>query len=256
MGRPRAELGKPSHGWTIGHAQASTPPTPAQVAQIVAFETDLLTAQSRDQAAGPLDAYGATGGPTGLQATLAAFFLGSTTRWAAIRAEHRSPTMSSPSTIPTAPAQRNADAARAAIARGQAVFNTKPIAITGVAGINDALGVDLLPGFCGTCHDSPNVGNHSVKLPVNIGVANAGPFDAGTGSGAVQALDIGDLPVFTVSCNAGPHAGTSYKFTDLGRAMISGQCADIGKIRVRSCAGSRDAHRISYNGSAATLADV
>ena len=195
---------------TIGHAQASTPPTPAQVAQIVAFETDLLTAQSRDQAAGPLDAYGATGGPTGLQATLAAFFPGI-----------NDPLGGNPRGTPftnnvftlydswTAPAQRNADAARAAIARGQAVFNTKPIAITGVAGINDALGVDSLPGFCGTCHDSPNVGNHSVKLPVNIGIANAGPFDAGTGSGAVQALDIGDLPVFTVSCNAGPHAGTS-----------------------------------------------
>ena len=55
----------------------------------------------------------------------------------------------------TAPAQRNADAAGAAIARGQAVFNTKPIAITGVAGINDALGVNSLPGFCGTCRYSP-----------------------------------------------------------------------------------------------------
>src|SRR4029077_15021903 len=124
----------------------------------------------------------------------------------------------------SAPEDRSDDA-RAAVVRGQAVFNTKPIAITGVDGINDTLGVATLPGFCGTCHDSPNVGNHSVKLPINIGIANAGPFDAGTGSGAVQALDIGDLPVFTVSCNAGPHSGTSYKVTDLGRAMISGQCA-------------------------------
>ena len=53
---------------TTGHAQAPTPPTPAQVAQIVTFEKGLLTAQSKDQAAGPLDANGATGGPAGLQA--------------------------------------------------------------------------------------------------------------------------------------------------------------------------------------------
>jgi hypothetical protein len=75
------------------------------------------------------------------------------------------------------------------------------------------------------------VGNHSVKLPINIGIANAGPFDAHMGVGAVQVLDIDDLPVFTVFCNAGPNAGTTYKVTDLGRAMISGKCADIGKIK-------------------------
>ena len=128
-------------------------------------------------------------------------------------------------------AERGQNDARAAVARGQAVFNTKPIAITGVNGINDTLGVASLPGFCGTCHDSPNVGNHSAKLPINIEIANAGPFNADTGTGAVQALDIEDLPVFTVFCNAGSNAGTTYKVTDLGRAMISGKCADIGKIK-------------------------
>lgn len=66
-----------------------------------------------------------------------------------------------------------------------------------MTGINDALGVPTVPGFRGTCHDSPNVGNHSVKLPINIGIANAGPFNAATGTGAVPALNIGDMPVFT-----------------------------------------------------------
>ena len=28
--------------------------------------------------------------------------------------------------------------------------------------------------LCGTCHDSPNVGHHSVKAPLNIGVPDAG----------------------------------------------------------------------------------
>ena len=154
------------------------------------------------------------------------------------------------------PTERGPDDARAAVARGQMVFNKKPIAITGVNGINDALGVASLPGFCGTCHDSPNVGNHSVKLPINIGIANAGPFDADTGPGAVQALDIDDLPIFTVFCNAGPHAGTTYKVTDLGRAMISGKCADIGKIKGPVLRGLAGRAPFFHNGAAATLDDV
>jgi hypothetical protein len=31
-----------------------------------------------------------------------------------------------------------------------------------------------IPGFCGTCHDTPNVGNHSVSAPLDIGIADAG----------------------------------------------------------------------------------
>src|ERR1035441_8542219 len=61
---------------------------------------------------------------------------------------------------------------RASIARGQTLFNSKPINITGVAGLNDDLGLASIPGTCGTCHDSPNVGNHSVSAPLNIGVGD------------------------------------------------------------------------------------
>jgi cytochrome c peroxidase len=242
---------------TTGHAQAPTPPTPTQVAQIVAFEKGLLTAQSRDQAAGRLDDDGATGGPAGLQATLGAFFPGI-----------NDPLGGNPQKTPftndvftlydawaTLPGSGQ-DAARAAVARGQAIFDNKPIAITGVNGINDALGVASLPGFCGTCHDSPNVGNHSVKLPINIGVANAGSFDAVSGTGAVQALDIEGLPLFTVLCNAGPNAGTTYTVTDLGRAMISGQCADIGKFKGPVLRGLAGRAPYFHNGAAATLDDV
>src|SRR6516165_8939521 len=65
-------------------------------------------------------------------------------------------------------------AARRAIARGQQVFNSVAINITGVAGLNDLLNQPSIAGFCGTCHDTPNSGNHSVKAPLNIGVADAG----------------------------------------------------------------------------------
>jgi hypothetical protein len=75
---------------------------------------------------------------------------------------------------------------RASIARGQTLFNSKPINITGVAGLNDNLGLATIPGTCGTCHDPPNVGNHSVSAPLNIGVGDLS-----------SPLDVSHLPVFT-----------------------------------------------------------
>jgi len=242
---------------TTGHAQAATPPTPAQVAEIVAFETGLLTAQNRDIAAGDLADDGATGGAAGLTAVLAGFFPGINDPLGGN--PHGTPFTSVIFTAYDAWAGltggRQNDT-RASIQRGQTVFNTKPIAITGVNGINDALGVATLNGFCGTCHDSPNVGNHSVKLPINIGIANAGPFDPATGTGAVPALDIADLPVFTVSCDQGLHQGTTYRVTDLGRAMISGKCADIGKVKGPILRGLASRAPFFHNGAAKTLDDV
>jgi cytochrome c peroxidase len=131
------------------------------------------------------------------------------------------------------------NAYRKAVARGEALFNNTPITITGVAGINDLPGLTTVSGFCGTCHDTPDVGNHSVKLPINIGIANGGANNNNPG------LDIADLPVFALSCVSGPNADKTYTVTDPGRALISGKCADIGKGRGRFCAGWQGGRRIS-----------
>jgi len=238
---------------TTGHAQGTTALSPAQIADIVSFESGLLTGQSQIKHVGSLSADLATGGPNGLKDTLATFFPGI-----------NDPLGGNPKGIPFTSQIFNlyqawagaANDGRAAIQRGEAVFNTKPIAITGVSGINDTLGVQTLNGFCGTCHDSPNVGNHSVKLPLNIGVGNAGPFNATTGTGAVPVLDIADLPVFTVTCNSGPHQGTVYTVTDLGRAMISGACADVGKVKGPILRGLASRAPYFHNGAARSLDDV
>jgi len=72
----------------------------------------------------------------------------------------------------------NVDAARRAIARGQKIFNTAPIVITGVAGLNNQTfpsGVTVPDPFtstCTTCHDTPNAGDHSVKALLNIGLTD------------------------------------------------------------------------------------
>jgi hypothetical protein len=231
---------------TLGHAQATTPPTDVQIADIVAFESGLYTAQEIDAEAGVLHDDGATGGPVAL--SLQPFFggindpLGHNPTGAAFNPNifdlYR----------PWLGTRRDGDDAsrRLSVARGEEVFNTTSITITGVAGLNDALNKPSIAGFCGTCHDTPNVGNHSVKLPLDIGVADAGRK-------APPGLDISGLPVFTLKCTA---TGQTYKVTDPGKALISGQCADIGKVKGPILRGLASRAPYFHNGSAATLMDV
>jgi len=236
---------------TLGHAQAAAPPTAAQVAEIVAFESGLFTAQEIDQRAGSLHGEGATGGPVAL--SLQAFFtgindpLGGNPTGAAFDANifdlYR----------PWLGSRGHGDdvSQRLSIARGEEVFNTTPINITGVTGLNDFLNQPSIAGFCGTCHDTPNVGNHSVKLPLDIGVADAG-------ANAPPVLDISGLPVFTLKCTdpASPLVGQTFTVTDPGKALISGKCADIGRVKGPILRGLASRAPYFHNGSAATLKDV
>lgn len=73
---------------------------------------------------------------------------------------------------------------------------------------------------------------------------------------APPVLDTSDLPVFTVQCVSGPLAGKQYVVTDLGRAMISGVCSDIGKMKGPILRGLASRAPFFHNGSAATLLDV
>jgi cytochrome c peroxidase len=236
---------------TLGHAQATTPPTSAQQQQIVNFESGVFTAQLFDHKAKFLNADGATGGPVALQKQLAGFFIGI-----------NDPLGLNPKGTPFTStifdlyqAWRNIGgfgdeaAYRRAVARGEDLFNNTTINITGVAGLNDALNQPNIPGFCGTCHDTPDVGNHSVKAPLNIGIANAG-------ADAPPALDISGLPVFTLQCVTGALAGKSFVVTDPGRALISGNCADIGKLKGPILRGLAARAPYFHNGSAPTLLDV
>lgn len=230
------------------YAQAATPPTAAQVAQIVAYEQDLLSAQAVDFTAGYLDDAGATGGPfalarqtfyvgindvLGADPTGAAFTPDAMTLYGA---------WADPSQAGSGPL----GAARAAVARGEMLFNEKPIAINGVAELNDVLGVPVLAGTCTTCHDTPNVGNHSVKLPINIGVV----------APKVAGLDTSGLPVFTLRYDAGPLAGQVFAVTDPGKALISGQCTDIGKTKGPILRGLAARPPYFHNGAAARLEDA
>jgi hypothetical protein len=103
------------------------------------------------------------------------------------------------------PAGRRPDKteARKSIARSEEVFKTTKINITGVSGLNDDLNLPSIPGFCGTCHDTPNVGNHSVSAPLDIGIADAaGLNNHPPAPPGLEFLDISGLPRFTLTCTA------------------------------------------------------
>jgi cytochrome c peroxidase len=234
---------------TLGHAQADAAPTPEQHAEILALEKGIYTAQVSDNKAGNLHSEGAKGGPVAL--SVQDFFIGV-----------NDPLDQNPNGTPFTSdifdiyrpwlglrGDGGETRHRQAIARGEVVFNTTPINITGVAGLNDFLNAPSIPAFCGTCHDAPNVGNHSVKLPLNIGVADAG-------RNSPPGLNIAGLPVFTLTCKQGPLSGQIYTVTDPGVALISGKCKDIGKLKGPILRGLASRAPYFHNGSAKTLSDV
>ena len=240
---------------TLGHAQGAQAPTPDQVAAIVNFELANFAAQSFDNSAGDLDAHGAAGGPENLSQQ--PFFVGINDPLGA------DPTQFNPVAMSMFDAWANLKSredsgydderneARASIARGEALFNTLPITITGVTGLNDLPGLSSFVGSCTTCHNTPNVGNHSVPLAINIGI---------TDYPALPALNTEGLPVYTIQCAAGAlkplNKGTTFQTTDPGRALITGKCADVGKTKGPILRGLAARAPYFHNGSATTLDNV
>ena len=212
---------------TMVHALPSTPPTDAQLQQIVTLETSLFTAQSVDNQAGDLTAQGGNGGPvflstqpfspginTGTAFTPNAFTI--YTNWASASGAN--------------------GAAQQSVARGEVLFNTLPMLISVVPGFNDVQGQPVIVGTCTTCHNTPNVGGDSLPDMMNIGTTS-------------PALN---LPSYTIHCND----GSQLVSTDPGRAMVTGKCADLGKFKIPGMRGLAARAPYFHNGSAATLLDV
>jgi cytochrome c peroxidase len=259
---------------TNGHAQgAGLHPTLAQKQQIVDFEMALTTAQTTSRSAGNLSAQGATGGPEALLSEL--FFISINSQ-----VNQLNPDLEQPGgrTTPTGhPPQGDgvfdsgifdlfdawkylpAKDARAAIARGQTLFNFTPIALTDVVGLNDPLsmggilegGASSFTGTCGTCHDTPNVGNHSFATPLNIGVGDPMTEGATVSKGG---LDISYLPTIKACRQSDPTVCVTT--TDLGQALIDGKFDHIGKLKGPVLRGLASRAPYFHNGSAKTLLDV
>jgi hypothetical protein len=227
---------------TRGHAQGARDLTDAERASIVDFQMNLVMAQERDNIAGALNQAGATGGPQALRA-LNSFF--------GINDSHGGNpfgTAFNPSAMTMYAAWAGLSGStvndrRASIARGEAIFNTKTIRIQGVRGVNDALQGNVsatLNGTCTTCHSHPNMGNHTDILPLDVGISNPAEGD-------------NVLPVFRITCRA---TGAQEEVTDLGRAMITGKCADLAKMKGPTLRGLSARAPYFHNGAADSIDEV
>jgi hypothetical protein len=236
---------------TLGHAQGQAPGlTAAQQQAIVALETSLFTGQAEGNGAGNLNARGALGGPQAISQQR--FFIGINDP---VGLDPTNPVPFSFSTrIFTIfdAWQDHGNPHQQAIARGQAIFNNKTFTITGVPGLNGTTfpngvtGPQTIVSGCGICHNTPNVGNHSIAAPLDIGVADP--------PGGGNALDTSYLPVITI-CQR-PALTTCVRTTDPGRAMITGQFSDIGKFKGPILRGLAARAPYFHNGSAQSLMDV
>jgi cytochrome c peroxidase len=258
---------------TIIHAQGDgTRPTPAEQQEIVNFEMGLTTAQAFGYGTGPLNLQGVTGGPQALLNQ--PFFISINSSIHSLLPQFEQPGgLVTPGDGEFTPVifdpfdawtKLPAWDPRAAVARGQTLFNSLPINITGVAGINDdvaagglvAGGIPTLTGTCGTCHDTPNVGNHSFPTPLDIGTGDPNSSNASTNLGG---LDISYLPSITV-CKTDPGTGlptnSCKTTTDLGQALVDGNFDHVGKIKGPVLRGLSARAPYFHNGSARTLLDV
>ena len=252
---------------TTGHAQAAHRPTDAQVADIVNFELGLFTAQYRDRFAGLLGSDGAQGGPGPLSREIyypgindslggdpsgTAFDPNGMSLFAAWASSHDNSGNEGGDTAE----------ARHAIAAGEKLFNTAPMRIANVRGLNDNSAIgrpESFVGHCTSCHDTPNVGNHSRPLPLDIGTSHAGLPGMETDakiSAALARLDSPELPVFLISGCPNPFAANdavSFYTSDPGKALLTGKCGDLNRTKGPVLRALAARAPYFHNGSAPTL---
>jgi cytochrome c peroxidase len=187
-----------------GAQEGDLPPIDSPiVAEIVGFETALSTAQIFSFSAGHLNAGGALGGAEALSLM---------------------PKLNGPFTLFDA-WTNSPIAARAQIARGQAVFNN----------------VNVPSGRrCGACHSSANNGTSF----------NNTMFDIETASEAARTPD---LPLYTFRNKT---TGEIRKLSDTGRGNVTGLWADLGRFKTPTIRALAQRAPYFHNGIAATIEDV
>lgn len=261
----------------LGHAQAAVPPTSAQLAAIVQFESSLYSAQVLDNRAGLLSAGNAQGGPQ--QLSKEPYYPGiNDTLGQDPKGKPFNPevfTIFSPwENGGHGRNQFGAVKTREAIAAGEVIFNTHPLTISNVRGLNDnsavatALGTSLpVPSFqgtCSTCHDAPNVGDHSAPLPLDIGTSHDAAREQDTSiANALSQLTSADMPVYEITGCPNPFPnpqdpGAPYVVytTDPGRALITGNCSDLNRIKGPILHGLAARAPYFHNGVARNLDEV
>ena len=255
---------------TLVHAQASATPNAAQAEQGVSFENGIFTAQSVDDSAGDLSKNGANGGPLPLSELYP-------DGQDSVAGKTQLTTFDIFNGWTNPPGGRLQSAKRKSIANGQFIFNNVVMQLTGIAGFNDKIGPgEGLQASCNTCHNTKNVGGEVLYHIVNTGVA-----------GGAFVTHPNDLPLFTLTCTNGnvcqpttpgetcydtssggppfpplasnqcsPQSPCVVTTDDPGRALISGDCNDIGAFITPALRGIGARAPYFHDGSAATLEDV
>jgi cytochrome c peroxidase len=254
---------------TLTHAQASEPPTLEQQTAIFNFEMGLNSAQTLDFRAGWLNFVGALGGPAILSKNY--YYPGIND---SLGADPQGNTFNSTAFTLFSAWENSPDPMRRKIAAGEKLFNTRALAISNVRGLTDnaalakALGttVPIAPfaGTCTTCHDAPNVGNHSLPLALDIGTGHdpAAETDPLIANGLAQ-LSIADLPVYRITGCPNPfqvpgQPAEPYVIftTDPGKGLISGLCSDMVRTKGPILRGLASRAPYFHNGAGRDLNEV
>ena len=196
-----------ANGATLGHAAAATSPPADVLASIVDFESNLFSAQIYRFGVGRLDR-GAAGGAAALLTQPIIGGGGVATQWTLFDGFAGS-----------------SDAAKAAIARGQALFNTAR---------------DSGNGTCANCHDV-----------VNVGTRLDGRFFSARVS--LPSRRTPEMPLYTFRRIS---TGELRETTDPGRALVTGKWADMDRFKVPALRGLASRAPYFHDGSAKTLEDV
>jgi cytochrome c peroxidase len=244
-----ADLTQQAIDATTIHAQAGQAPTPAQLSSIVNFELALNSAQLFDFGAGDLSKK-AQGGPQ---------YLSTQNYYPGINDSLGADPQHKPFTPDAftiyASFQNSQNPQQASIARGEQIFNTQLLTISNVPGLTT--GSQTIAGTCTTCHDTFNVGNHSLPLPLDIGTSRSPLYETDPNILAgLKELQMPLLPVFELVCTQGPLAGNTYYTSDPGKALVTGQCSDIGRGKGLILRGLAARAPYFHDGVAASLPQV
>jgi hypothetical protein len=261
----RADLAHQAVDATLGHAQALVAPGAEQVASIVDLELGFFSAQARDNLAGPLYAQGASGGPSSLSQQ--PYYPGVNDSLTPSTFNAQAFTLFGAWQDVDSVSAQGYSQARERIAMGQQIFNTKTFEITSVRGLNDNAQLGKPPavvGTCTTCHDTPNVGNHSLPLPLDIATSHApntafASYEPDSNiAAALEQLSVPDLPVYLISGCPSPFSGQPVSFytSDPAKALITGACSDFNRGKGPILRGLAARAPYFHNGAAATLDEL
>jgi hypothetical protein len=224
----------------LTHLQAKTPPSQAQLKQILDFENQVYVAQAASAQAGNLTE---AGGPSGLGPRAM---------------EHNTPGLGDNFATPVfgyfdqwAKPKTHDDQAefRASVARGMEIYFTRSFYIRDVTHLNTVGLGNPIRRTCATCHNAKMTGMDTAPGWMDLGTGNL-PWSNNLASTA-------NLPTFKVTCHSDkihPYLGRVIYTHDPGRALISGRCVDIGAITMQQFRGLSARAPYFSNGSAKDLA--